>query len=298
MASIGIAGLGTVGSATVTLLQNRVKDLNLTLKCVSARDRNKDRPVDLSAYEWCDNPIDMVDTCDIIVELMGGTHDAVQSLAEQALENNKKLVTANKALLARNTGWLTHPNLYFEAAVGGGIPMIRTVRDYLRSNKITAIQGILNGTCNYILSEMKEKGLDFDTALQQAQDLGYAEADPTADIDGHDTAQKLIILSALAFGHSISESDLPTEGIRGLSNSGNTKLVARAEIGNDGKLNATVVPTDMTNTALEGVNGVTNALLIDADPIGSLLLSGPGAGGGATASAVMADIIDAAAATA
>lgn len=290
MPILGIAGLGTVGIATISLLQNQVNDLNLTLKCISARDKNKDRVLDLYAYHWCEHPSKMIEKCDIMVEVMGGTGSVVSDFVDQTLAAGKKLVTANKALLASRPELIDHPNIYFEAAVGGGIPMIRTVKDYLRGNQITSLQGILNGTCNYILTEMAEKGLGFDTALKQAQELGYAEADPTADIDGHDTAQKLQILCKLAFG-SIPR-DTPVQGIRGIEDARHIRLVAQAYL-KDGVIQARVAPLDCTASPLLGISGVTNALLVDSTPLGTLTLSGPGAGGGATASAILADIIDA-----
>lgn len=290
MTRVGIAGLGTVGAATVHLIQNWNQDTaEIILSCVSARDKSKDRGLNLGAVKWCDTPNDLIAHCDVIVEVIGGTSAMVHDLNTQTLAQGKKLITANKAWLAANPEAITHPNIYFEAAVGGGIPMIRTVQDYMRGNRITAIKGILNGTCNFILSEMADKGANFDTVLKQAQDLGYAEADPAADIDGHDSAQKLIILSKLAFDRTLTEAELPTQGIRGIADATGIKLIASAT--RDGT--AQVAPTHAKGTGLESVNGVDNAIVIDAEPLGRLVLQGPGAGGGATASAVMADIIDA-----
>lgn len=298
MTLVGIAGLGTVGTATATLLHAQAKDLNLTLKCVSARSKDKQRDCDLSSVIWCDNPLDMVDQCDIIVELIGGADGIAKELVARALCADKSVVTANKALLAANTDWITHPNMYYEAAVGGGVPMIRTVKAYLQNNKITRIRGILNGTCNYILTRMQQDTLDFETVLAHAQSLGYAEADPTADIDAHDTAQKLIILCALAFGQTCTESQLPTQGIRDINDATGIKLIAEATLGDDNVLHAHVAPMDANHSPLQHIHGVDNALLIDCEPLGTLTLTGPGAGGGATATAVVADIIDASKATA
>jgi homoserine dehydrogenase len=302
MLNIAIAGIGTVGSAVVELLQRHSDVVKIT--AISARDKNKSRGVDLSSITWVDNPRDLAarPDVDVVVELMGGVEGVAHDLAEAAIKYGKHFITANKALIATHGGALaqlakTHKvRLMFEAAVAGGIPVIKTVREALAANRITQISGILNGTSNYILSRMTEARIDFAAALQEAQKLGYAEADPAADIDGHDSAQKLCILAALAFGGAPDLARVQVEGIRHVTAQDmifadelgcRIKLIAKAM---DGSMS--VAPTlVLVSEGLAQVNGATNAVMISGDYVGDLLLQGQGAGAKPTASAVVADVL-------
>jgi homoserine dehydrogenase len=279
---------------------------------VSARDRRKDRNLDLSAYEWFDDPVDLArnGNVDCVVELLGGAEGAARSTVETALASGKHVVTANKALLARHGLALAQAAesrglaLAFEASAAGGIPVVKTLREGLPGNQVGRIYGILNGTCNYILSRMETEGLTFADCLAEAQRLGYAEADPTFDVEGFDTAHKLALLTSLAFGTQIDADAIYVEGISKITPLDlsmarelgyRVKLLGVAErtrTGIEQRVHPTMVPRD---SAIAQVMGVTNAVTIDADAVGELTLIGPGAGGEATASAVVADIADVAA---
>ena len=305
---IGLVGLGTVG-ATVAgrLLDGAVRGAELT--AVSARDRNRDRGIDLSAQHFADNPLDLVndDAVDVVVELAGGADGMALDLVSAALAAGKPVVTANKALLAAHADALSalsaHHNvpLAYEAAVAGGIPVIKALREGLAGNDVARIGGILNGTCNYILTQMAAYGASFDAALADAQDKGFAEADPTLDVSGADAAQKLSLLAALAFGLRPDTDVMPVTGIAHLTALDIelaaqfdcvVRLVAQAQKQADG-VYAEVTPMLVKNgDALAHVVNETNAVAIHAAPLGDLFLQGPGAGGGATASAVLADIAD------
>ena len=305
---IGLVGLGTVG-ATVAgrLLDGAVRGAELT--AVSARDRNRDRGIDLSAQHFADNPLDLVndDTVDVVVELAGGADGMALDLVSAALAAGKPVVTANKALLAAHADALSalsaHHNvpLAYEAAVAGGIPVIKALREGLAGDDVVRIGGILNGTCNYILTQMAAHGASFDAALADAQDKGFAEADPTLDVSGADAAQKLSLLAALAFGLRPDTDVMPVTGIAHLTALDIelaaqfdcvVRLVAQAQKQADG-VYAEVTPMLVKNgDALAHVVNETNAVAIHAAPLGDLFLQGPGAGGGATASAVLADIAD------
>jgi homoserine dehydrogenase len=313
--NIGIAGLGTVGAATVQILQNQANALAaysgrpLRVVAVSARSKTRDRGFDASAYRWYDDAVAMAQDPEVhlVVELMGGSEGAAKAVLEAALALGKPVVTANKALLAAHGPALAAlaeskgVAIAFEAAVAGGIPAIKALREALVGNTITRVSGILNGTCNYILSRMEAEGLDFSTCLKAAQDLGYAEADPSFDIDGHDTAHKLALLTALAFGTVVDGDAVYVEGITGVTPLDlqmaeelgfRIKLLGVAERTSAG-IEQRVHPTFVSRQSqLAQVMGVTNAVAIDAQPVGTLTLVGPGAGGGATASAVVADIVD------
>jgi homoserine dehydrogenase len=312
---IGIAGLGTVGAATVGILTEAADELAaragrpIKVVAVTARSKGKDRGVDLSAMRWHDDPVSLAmdPGIDLFVELIGGSEGDAKTAIEAALGAGKSVVTANKALLAAHgpaLAALAEANgatIAFEAAAAGGIPVIKALREALVGNKISRVSGILNGTCNYILSRMEAEGLDFSTCLKAAQDLGYAEADPTFDIEGYDTAHKLALLSALAFGTEVDADSIYVEGI---SNVAPLDLVMAEELGFRIKLlgvaertaagvEQRVHPTFVSRSGqLAGVMGVTNAVSIDATPVGTVTLVGPGAGGGATASAVVGDIVD------
>jgi homoserine dehydrogenase len=243
----------------------------------------------------------------VFVELIGGDNGPAFSAVKAALEAGKHVVTANKALLSRHgveLAQIAEANgllLNYEAAVAGGIPVIKTLREALAGNTVSRVYGILNGTCNYILTRMEAEGLSFQECLREAQRLGYAEADPTFDIEGHDTAHKLSILTSLAFGCEISADDIYLEGISNITpadikaaaNLGyRIKLLGvaqRTESGIEQRVHPTMVPT---SSVIAQVHGVTNAVAIETDMLGELLLSGPGAGGNATASAVIGDLAD------
>ncbi len=311
----GIAGLGTVGASVAILLQRQAAALlartgrAVSVTAVSSRVRGKDRGVDLSACRWFDDPVALAQSPDIdlFVELIGGDEGPARLAVEAALKAGKHVVTANKALLARHGLALARlaeshgVALAFEAAVAGGIPVIKTLREGLAGNAIARVYGILNGTCNYILSRMEEEGLAFDVCLKEAQQLGYAEADPTFDIGGFDTAHKLAILTSLAFGTQIDAEAIHIEGIQSITLEDlkaadelgyRIKLLGvaqRTANGIEQRVHPTMVPK---SSAIAQVMGVTNAVTIDGDAVHELTLIGPGAGGMATASSVVADIAD------
>lgn len=312
---IGIAGLGTVGAGLVQLLRSHADHIAaragrpIVIKAVSARDPSRTRSVDLSGIEWVDDPLRLADdpSIDAVVELIGGSEGIARRLAEKTLESGKSLVTANKALLAHHGYDLARRaekkglSLAYEAAVAGGIPIIKTVRESLAANRIEAIYAILNGTCNYILTEMRESGRDFKSVLQDAQKLGYAEADPAFDIDGIDAAHKLCLLAALAFG---VRPDFEAVHVRGISGVGAEDIAFAGQLGFRVKLLGMALWTDRgmaqsmepclvrADSLIGGVEGVYNAVLLEADTAGQNLCVGRGAGAGPTASAVAADIID------
>ena len=312
---IGVAGLGTVGASLVRILHQRRNELAVScgraieVVAVSARDRTRDRGIDVSSIAWFENPVDMAKTADIdvFVELMGGATGAASDAVEAALSRGLHVVTANKALLARNGVALAALAeekgvlLNYEAAVAGGIPVIKALRESLTGNTVNRVYGIMNGTCNYILTKMEKEGLSFDVCLKEAQRLGYAEADPAFDIEGNDTAHKLSILTTLAFGSQIAADDIYLEGITNISIEDihaaaelgyRIKLLGvaqRTETGIEQRVHPTMVPQ---NSVIAQVDGVTNAVAIESDILGELLMVGPGAGGNATASAVLGDIAD------
>jgi homoserine dehydrogenase len=312
---VGLAGLGTVGTAVVELL-NRGRD-KLAARCgrpieviaVSARSRSKKRGIELKKFRWFADPAKLAadPAIDVVVEVIGGEGDPAKRVVEIALAAGKPVVTANKALLARHgyrLAVLAERNrvaLNFEASVAGGIPIIKTLREGLNGSSFTRIYGILNGTCNYILSRMEQDRLAFDECLRDAQRLGYAEADPSFDVEGHDTAQKLAILSSLAFGTRVDPAAIYVEGISSITLA---DLDAAAELGYRVKLLGVAVKTDVgieqrvhptmvpRQSAIAQVMGVTNAVTVDADGLAPITLVGPGAGGAATASAIVSDLAD------
>jgi homoserine dehydrogenase len=311
---VGLLGLGTVGSGTIEVLRRNREEISrragreIVIKVASARDLTKKRSVPLDGIELVASPADIVGRpdIDIVVELIGGETDARQ-LVLKAIEAGKHVVTANKALLARHGTEIfaaAHRKgvmVAFEASVAGGIPIIKAIREGLSANRIEWIAGIINGTCNYILSEMRDKGLAFDTVLAEAQKLGYAEADPAFDIEGTDAAHKLTILAAIAFGIPMQFDKVHTEGI--------TKLTAidikyaeglgyrikllgitrRTKAGIELRVHPTLVPA---RRLIANVEGVMNAVLVKGDAVGASLYYGRGAGAEATASAVVADLVD------
>ncbi|MDX8532549.1 homoserine dehydrogenase [Mesorhizobium sp. VK25A] len=312
---VGIAGLGTVGASVARVLRDKAAELtrqcgrDIVVTAVSARDPKRDRGVDLSAAKWFDDPVKLAEKADIdvFVELIGGDEGPARLSVKAALEAGRHVVTANKALLAKHGVALAEIAekkgvlLNYEAAVAGGIPVIKTMREAMAGNAVTRVFGILNGTCNYILTRMEAEGISFDACLKDAQRLGYAEADPTFDIEGHDTAHKLSILTSLAFGTKIAAGDIYMEGISNITQADiraaadlgyRIKLLGvaqRTDSGIEQRVHPTMVPTA---SVIAQVHGVTNAVAIETDILGELLLSGPGAGGNATASAVIGDIAD------
>jgi homoserine dehydrogenase len=289
---IGVAGLGTVGSAVLKLLEQNGALIaeragrELRVLAVSARNRQRDRGIALDHLRWYDDPLALAadPEVELVVELIGGADGPALALCRAALAAGKPVVTANK-----------------EAAVAGGIPIVKTLREGLAGNRIRRVYGILNGTCNYILTTMRETGRAFDEVLQEAQQLGYAEADPSFDIDGVDTAHKLALLSALAFGCPPDFEAVYTEGIRHVapldiafaSEMGyRIKLLGVTRLTEHG-LEQRVHPSMVRTAApISQVEGVFNAVVAEGDQVETTLYAGRGAGGGPTASAVAADLAD------
>lgn len=304
---VGIAGLGTVGAGVFQILANHP---SFKVTAVSARDKSKERGLNLTDVAWVDNPIDLAkrDDVDVVVEVMGGDGDPALSLVTTALRHKKSVVTANKALLAHYGAELAQvaeenkTALLYEAAVAGGIPIIKMLREGLAANEIKAIYGIMNGTCNYILTTMEATGQNFSGVLDEAQKLGYAEADPSLDVDGGDTGHKLSILSALAFGCKPDFKSLSVHGIRQISAEDirvadelgyRIKLIGQARIQENGKILQMVAPSLLPKTSpMANVSGVLNGILTEGNHVGQSFVAGRGAGAGPTASAVVADLID------
>jgi homoserine dehydrogenase len=312
---IGIAGLGTVGGEVARLIETEDAHLHmragkkLVVTAVAARDRTKKRAAALKNVAWVDKPVDLANRndVDVVVELIGGHEGAARDLAEATLKKRKPLVTANKALLAHYGQALAGLSeaydapLYCEAAVAGGIPVIKTLREALAGNTMLEVYGILNGTCNYILSTMRQSGRTFADVLGEAQKLGYAEADPTFDIDGMDAGHKLVILSALAYGAPVNLPGLKADGIRAISANDilfadelgyRIKLLGIARMTPQGLMQRVAPYMVPQNSALAHVDGVMNAIYMQGSAVGPLTLIGRGAGAGPTASAVLSDIID------
>jgi len=317
MIRVGLLGCGVVGGSLVGLLAARGDDieartgLRFQIGPVAVRDLDKSRPVDLDASHLTTDPTSVVDDpdVDVVVELMGGVEPA-RSLVAKALANGKPVITANKALLAAVGSELfaiadsAGVDLLFEAAVAGGIPFIRPLRESLAGEHISRVMGIVNGTTNYILTKMSEEGADYAEALAEAQTLGYAEADPSADVEGHDAAAKAAIIGSIAYGSRITIDDVYVEGITGITPDDIRqaaklgyviKLLAIVEsFGVDG-IAARVHPTMVPDThPLASVRESFNAVFVQGAAVGDLMFYGRGAGGGPTASAVLGDLIDAA----
>ncbi len=311
---IAIAGLGTVGVGVIKILSQHASVIAqragrpIEIVAVSARSK-KDRGIDLSGFEWVDNTEDLANHPDIdaVVELIGGSEGVAKDLVFTALENNHHVVTANKALVAHHgldLALLSEKNdvsIAYEAAVAGGIPIIKAMREGFSANGFKAVYGILNGTCNYILTQMRETGRDFSDVLKDAQDLGYAEADPTFDVEGVDAAHKLCILTSIAFG---TKPDFDAMNIEGISKVTASDIEYATELGYrikllgiarevDGEVIQMVKPCLVPITsALGAIEDVFNAVYVEADYVDTPLLTGRGAGEGPTASSVVADIID------
>ena len=313
--NIAIAGLGTVGAETYRIITEESDFLkarssaNFNVVAVSAKSRDKKRDVDLTGTEWITDCRDIadIDNIDVVIELVGGSEGVAKELVEKAITNGKSVITANKALVAthgNNIGELVskHNVMFgYEAAVAGGIPIIKTIREGLASNRIGKIYGILNGTCNYILSVMRETGQEFEDILADAQRLGYAEADPSFDVDGVDAAHKLAILSAIAFQTPINFSGVYVEGIRLISPIDidfatelgyRIKLLGIGELLGNGlqqRVRPCLVPI---NIPISQVEDVFNAVAAEAEGLGTSLSYGRGAGAGPTSSAVLSDLLD------
>ena len=313
--NIAIAGLGTVGAETYRIITEESDFLkarssaNFNVVAVSAKSRDKKRDVDLTGTEWITDCRDIADinNIDVVIELVGGSEGVAKELVEKSITNGKSVITANKALVAthgNNIGKLVakHDVMFgYEAAVAGGIPIIKTIREGLASNRIDKIYGILNGTCNYILSVMRETGQEFEDILADAQRLGYAEADPSFDVDGVDAAHKLAILSAIAFQTPINFSGVYVEGIRLISPIDidfatelgyRIKLLGIGELLGNGlqqRVRPCLVPI---NIPISQVEDVFNAVAAEAEGLGTSLSYGRGAGAGPTSSAVLSDLLD------
>ena len=313
--SIGIAGLGTVGGGVLTMLRQNADIIAaragrpIAVTAVSARDRSRDRGLSLAGLRWYDDPVALAADpgVDVVVEVIGGSEGPARALVEAALAAGRPVVTANKALLAVHGASLAAAAetagvaLAFESAVAGGIPAIKALREGLAGNRIRSVAGILNGTCNYILTVMRERGREFAEVLADAQKLGYAEADPAFDVDGIDAAHKLAILAALAFGRPVDFAAVHVEGIRRISALDiafagelgyRIKLLGLArqtEAGIETRVHPCMVPA---GAPIARVDGVFNAVVAEGDFVGRVMLEGRGAGAGPTASAVVADLID------
>ncbi len=312
---IAIAGLGTVGAGTVKLLHEQ-RDLltrragrPIQVTAVSAKSKGKDRGVDLSAAKWFDDPVAMATEADadVVVEVIGGADGPAKRAIEAALAKGRHVVTANKALLAHHGTALAKAaeakgvTLAFEASVAGGIPIVKALREGLAGNRIGRLYGILNGTCNYILTTMRKTGRAFGDVLAEAQKLGYAEADPSFDIDGIDAAHKLSVLTSLAFGRAVDFAGVHVEGIRHVSA---LDIEYAAELGYRIKLLGIARQTDHgveqrvhpcmvpLETPIAHVEGVFNAVVAEGDFVGQTVFEGRGAGAGPTASAVVSDLVD------
>ncbi len=313
--SVALAGLGTVGTGVLTLLRQNAEIVAaragrpIAVTAVSARDRTRDRGTSIAGLRWFDDPAALAadPSVDVVVEVIGGSDGIARAVVQAAISARKPIVTANKALLAVHGAELAAEAeragvpLAFEAAVAGGIPVIKALREGLAANRIARVAGILNGTCNYILTVMRERGREFAEVLAEAQKLGYAEADPSFDVDGIDAAHKLAILAALAFGRPVAFDAVHIEGIRHVSALDiafanelgyRIKLLGLArqtEAGIEARVHPCMVPQ---SSPLSRVDGVFNAVVAEGDFVGRVMLEGRGAGAGPTASAVVADLID------
>ncbi|MHC8509742.1 MAG: homoserine dehydrogenase [Rhodospirillales bacterium] len=312
---IALAGPGTVGAGVIQLL-NRNGDMiarragrRIDITAVAGRDKTRARAADVSGYAWFDDAAAMARDADadVIVELIGGEDGPALKTVEAALSAGRSVVTANKAMLARHGARLAElaeahgVTIAYEAAVAGTVPVIKGLREGLAANEIESLHGVLNGTCNYILSEMEATGREFDDILAEAQALGYAETDPAFDIDGVDAAHKLALLAALAFGAKPDMDGVTVKGIRGISpedmrHAGELgyriKLLGGAAL-TEGRLEQWVRPVLVPKTSsIAAVSGTTNAVAVEGDFSGSVLFEGAGAGAHPTASAVTADLID------
>lgn len=312
---LGIAGLGTVGAGVVKIVQSRANLLAqrsgrpILVTAVSARTRDKDRGVDLSSYAWEDDPVALArrEDVDVFVELMGGSDGPAKAASEAAIAAGKDVVTANKAMLALHGQALAEAAedagrvIRFEAAVAGGIPVVKALTEGLAGNQVTRVMGVMNGTCNYILTRMEGEGLPYQSVFDEAHALGYLEADPTLDVGGIDAGHKLALLAAIAFGTRVDFSAMELEGIERISIDDirhaadmgfRIKLLGVAQMtgrGLEQRMSPCLVPA---GSPLGQLEGATNMVVLEGDAVGQITLRGAGAGEGPTASAVMSDVID------
>ncbi|GGO50898.1 homoserine dehydrogenase [Roseovarius pacificus] len=312
---LGIAGLGTVGTGVVKIVRQKAELLAaragrpVAITAVSARTRDKDRGVNLSDYAWEDDPVALAtrDDVDVFVELMGGSDGPAKAATEAAIAAGKDVVTANKAMLAHHGQALAKAAesagsvLRFEAAVAGGIPVIKALTEGLAGNDITRVMGVMNGTCNYILTRMQATGQGYNALFEEADKLGYLEADPNLDVGGIDAGHKLALLSSIAFGTQVNFDAVELEGIQSvtledISHAADMgyriKLLGVAQLtgrGLEQRMSPCLVPA---SSPLGQLEGGTNMVVLEGDMVEQIVLRGPGAGEGPTASAVMADVMD------
>ena len=308
--NIAIAGLGTVGCGLIEIIENLKKNaVPVNIVAVSARDKNKQRPINHNDYQWFDDPVSMAkdDKVDIIIELIGGEYGTAEQIIKTAIEHKKSVITANKALLARDGFAIAElvekhqVMIGWEAAVAGVIPIIANISNNLAADNVQSIFGILNGTCNYILTKMKQDKINFDVALQDAQNLGLAEADPTLDISGMDAAQKLALLASISFHIKPDVSQIHVTGIENIQYADiilakslgyDIKLIAHAEKMND-EIYLSVTPTLLKIDApLAHIDGEMNAVAVNSQYAGFGMVTGAGAGAHPTAIAVIADLMN------
>ena len=312
---LGIAGLGTVGVGVIKIIQNKLSLLEartgkqILISAVTAKSKTKDRGIDLSSYQWERDPVSLAnrEDIDVFIELIGGHEGAAKEAVEIAISKGKNVVTANKALLAHHGHELAlkaEENgsiLRFEAAVAGGIPVIKSLTEGLAGNSINRIMGVMNGTCNYILTRMESSGLSYEEVFSEANELGYLEADPNLDIGGIDAAHKLSILSSIAFGTEINFNGVELDGIDKITINDihqaadmgfRIKLLGVSQMTSSGleqRMSPCLVPT---GSPLGQLEGGTNMIVMEGDQVGQIVLRGAGAGEGPTASAVVSDITD------
>ena len=312
---LGIAGLGTVGVGVIKIIQKKLSLLEartgkqILISAVTAKSKTKDRGIDLSSYQWERDPVSLAnrEDIDVFIELIGGHEGAAKEAVEIAISKGKNVVTANKALLAHHGHELAlkaEENgslLRFEAAVAGGIPIIKSLTEGLAGNSISRIMGVMNGTCNYILTRMESSGLSYEEVFSEAYELGYLEADPNLDIGGIDAAHKLSIMSSIAFGTKVNFNGVELDGIDKITINDihqaadmgfRIKLLGVSQMTSSGleqRMSPCLVPT---NSPLGQLEGGTNMIVIEGDQVGQIVLRGAGAGEGPTASAVVSDIAD------
>ena len=312
---IGIIGLGTVGLGVIDLLTKNIETITLRagreikISGICAKRKNKKRNIDLSKFQWISDPLALSndDETDVIVELIGGEGGVAKSITEKALLNNKHVVTANKALIAHHGHYLAllaeeqEVALNFEAAVAGGIPIIKILRESLSGNEVSRVYGVINGTCNYILTQMENDQQDYSRIFKQAQDLGFVEKDPSLDVGGIDSAHKIAILASLAFGSRINFDNVLVKGIESISlvdiKNANAmgyrvKLLGLASKSKAG-ISQEVEPCLVPRESLFGkLDGGTNMVMVEGNFVGQTHYIGPGAGAGPTASSIISDLID------
>ena len=311
--NIAIIGFGNIGSYFYKILEKNKKIITTKtgkvpfVKYISAKNINKKRSIKIPKTKWFSNPMLLTSKkdIDVVVELIGGADGVAKKIVFSALKNKKHVITANKALMAKYGDQLAHiaeknkVNLEYEASVAGGVPVVRLIKEGLTANKINKVYGILNGTTNYILSKMEETGKTFSEVLDDAKNLGFAESNPASDLEGNDAADKIKILSSIAFNKTISKNKILTEGIQNINQTDiyyaknlgyKIKLLAIAEIKKN-KLIERVHPClILKNSYIANINGVLNAIVVDGYPIGRSVLQGEGAGPGATSSALISDL--------